>query len=38
MQGQGTGLLGRIEQDVLDEGKPLSAAPRRCMYQQPETR
>ena len=31
MQTQGTGLLGQIEEDVLDEGKPLSAALRRCM-------
>lgn len=31
MQAQGAGLLGQIEEDVLDEGKPLSAALRRCM-------
>jgi hypothetical protein len=30
-QGQGTGLLTQIEQDMLDEGKPLGAALRRCM-------
>ncbi len=30
-RGQGTGLLSQIEQDVLDEGKPLGAALRRCM-------
>jgi hypothetical protein len=30
-QDQGTGLLSQIEQDVLDEGKPLGAALRRCM-------
>jgi len=31
MQSQGAGLLGQIEQDVLDEDKPFSAALRRCM-------
>lgn len=31
MQGQGVGLLSQIEQDVLDERRPLSAALRRCM-------
>lgn len=30
MQDHGGGLLDQIEQDVLDEGKPLSAALRRC--------
>src|SRR6266487_3176207 len=31
MQGQGTGLLSQIEQDVLDDGKPLGTALRKCM-------
>jgi hypothetical protein len=31
VQTQGTGFLGQIEEDVLDEGRPLSAALRRCM-------
>src|SRR5450755_3549782 len=30
-QRQGIGLLSQIEQDVLDEGKSLGAALRRCM-------
>ncbi len=31
MQPQGSGLLAQIEQDVLDDEKPLGAALRRCM-------
>ncbi len=31
MQNQSTGLLSQVEQDVLDDGKPIGAALRRCM-------
>lgn len=31
VQGRRAGLLSQIEQDVLDDGKPIGSALRRCM-------
>src|SRR5258708_5615261 len=31
VQGRRAGLLSQIEQDVLDDGKPIGSASRRCM-------
>ena len=31
VQGRCAGLLSQIEQDVLDDGKPIGSALRRCM-------